>query len=121
MKVAGKVFAVTAFEPDDICMACKVTQEEFAEWTEREGVIQAPYFAKRQWIGVEKRHSLTQADVRRLVDRSYELVVAGLTKKAQAELAGGGAVSAVRVVGKAKPASKKAKAKGKAKKAVSKR
>jgi hypothetical protein len=36
--------------------------EEFAELVERPGIIQAPYFARNQWVALETEDALTAAE-----------------------------------------------------------
>jgi len=85
-KVGGKMYAVTPLEPAPVLLSFKCTPEEFAELTERPGIIPAPYMARAQWVGLESDEALSGAEIKRLLKRSYELVFAKLTKKAQAEL-----------------------------------
>jgi predicted DNA-binding protein (MmcQ/YjbR family) len=85
-KVAGKVFAVAALAPSKTVLAFKVEPQEFADLVERPGVIQAPYFAKTQWVALERQDALPRPDVQKLLTRSYTLVVSKLPKKTQAEL-----------------------------------
>jgi predicted DNA-binding protein (MmcQ/YjbR family) len=47
-KVAEKMFAVTPLEPAKTCLAFKCAPEDFAELTERPGIIPAPYMARAQ-------------------------------------------------------------------------
>lgn len=87
-KVAGKLYAITSLEPSEIWLTVKVPTEEFAELTEREGVSQAAYMAKGQWISLANEDVFTAAELRRLIRQSYDLVVAKLPKKTRASLAG---------------------------------
>src|SRR3954468_5065865 len=85
-KVGGKMYAVTPLEPAPVCLSFKCTPEDFAELTERPGIIPAPYMARAQWVALEADDALTAAEIKRYLKRSYELVFAKLTKKLQAEL-----------------------------------
>jgi len=87
-KVGGKMFAVTALEPRGVYLSCKCTPEEFGELTDFPGIIPAPYLARAQWIALEREDALPAAEIKRLLRKSYDLVFAKLTKKAQAALAG---------------------------------
>jgi len=87
-KVGGKMYAVTPLEPAPVLLSFKCTPEEFAELTERPGIIPAPYMARAQWVGLESDEALSGAEIKRLLKRSYELVFAKLTIKVQAELRG---------------------------------
>ena len=85
-KVAGKVFAIAALAPAKTVLAFKIDPQEFAELVERPGVIQAPYFAKTQWVALESEGALARAEIQKRLTRSYELVFDKLPKKTQAEL-----------------------------------
>ena len=87
-KVGGKVFALRAVREraDGTSIVFKVVEESFEILTSIDGIGQAPYFAKRQWVSVSDSANLPDADLRTYVERSYRLVAKGLTKKARAEL-----------------------------------
>src|SRR5690242_21208373 len=85
-KVGGKMYAVTSLEPAAVCLSFKCTPEDFADLTERPGIIPAPYMARAQWVGLESDDALSAAEIKRYLKRSYELVFAKLTKKMQVEL-----------------------------------
>ena len=82
-KVAGKIFAILALEPGGQFLSFKSTPEEAAELVERPGIIPAPYLARAHWVALEDEDALSAAETRRLLSRSYELVVAKLPKAAQ--------------------------------------
>ena len=85
-KVADKIFAILALEPGGQFLSFKSTPDEAAELVERPGVIPAPYLAKAHWVALETEDALSAAEIKRLVARSYELVVAKLPKAKQAAL-----------------------------------
>ncbi len=80
-KVAGKMFAITPLEPARVWLSLKVTPENFAELTERPGVIPAPYLARAKWIALESRDAFSFAELATLLRSSYDLVVAKLPRK----------------------------------------
>ncbi|UYN98419.1 MAG: MmcQ/YjbR family DNA-binding protein [Devosia sp.] len=83
-KVGGKVFCLLSdTAPHRIVLKCGETS--FDILSEIEGVEQAAYFAKRQWVSIEPG-ALPEGDVLAYATRSHELVAAGLTKKLRAEL-----------------------------------
>ena len=86
-KVGGKMFAVTPTEPAPVWLSLKVTPEQFAELTERPGIIPAPYLARAKWIALESRDALTPSELAPLLRASYDLVVAKLPRKARESLA----------------------------------
>jgi predicted DNA-binding protein (MmcQ/YjbR family) len=85
-KIGGKMYVGLPLSPGRICLSFKCTPEEFAELTERPGIIPAPYAARAHWVALETSDALPRAEVKRLVGSSYRLVFAKLTKKAQAQL-----------------------------------
>ena len=87
-KVGGKVFALlTTGMHDDIArIVFKVAEESFEILTAINGIAQAPYFAKRQWVSVSETADLPDKDLRTYIERSYRLVAKGLTKKLRVEL-----------------------------------
>jgi len=87
-KVGGKMFAVMPMEPARVWLSFKVSPEEFAELTERAGIIPAPYMARAMWVAMEEEGALPRGEVIRLLSQSRDLVFGKLTKRMQAELTG---------------------------------
>src|SRR5271157_1464196 len=71
-KVGGKMFAVTRLEPGPVWLSLKANPENYAELTERPGVIPAPYLARAKWIALESPDALPTADISQLLRESYE-------------------------------------------------
>ncbi len=87
--IGRKMFCVLNLEPqrgDRSLVAFKATPEEFAELTEREGMIPAPYMARNHWVSLEDYNTLPGRELEERIARSYELVKATLLKKVQAAL-----------------------------------
>src|SRR5438445_61073 len=82
-KVGGKMFAVTPLEPAPVCLSFKVSPESFAELTERQNIIPAPYLARAQWVALQTRDALTRDELSRLLRESYEIDFGTLLKKTQ--------------------------------------
>ena len=85
-KVAGKMYLIAAMEPGPTSMSFKSTPEEFADLVELPGVIPAPYMARNHWVALEDEDALPPAEIKRLIRRSYDLVVEKLPKKTRAAL-----------------------------------
>ncbi len=102
-KVGGKMFAVTPLEPAPVCLSFKTSPENFAELTERPGIIPAPYLARAQWVALQTRDALPAEELARLLRDSYDMVFARLPKKTRD------------AVSSAKPAPRKARSKKRAK------
>ena len=87
LMVGEKIFCLTEF--DEGCpVALKVTEERFDELTARDGITQAPHWAKRKWVAVVRRNALNMAEWKAIIDDSYALVKAGLTKQQRAAIDG---------------------------------
>jgi predicted DNA-binding protein (MmcQ/YjbR family) len=82
-KVAGKMFAVAALEPSKVWLSMKCTPDDFAELTERPGIVPAPYMARAQWVGLESDEAMSAAELKKYLKKSYETVVAKLPQKAR--------------------------------------
>ena len=83
--VAGKMFAVMCtLGPERGRLSFKVEPDRFLELTEQPGIAPAPYAARAFWISVIEPEKFAQVELAAFVRRSYELVRAGLPKKAQA-------------------------------------
>jgi predicted DNA-binding protein (MmcQ/YjbR family) len=87
-KVGGKVFAIGVLEESGPAFTFKVTQFAYEIMRAEPGVRPAPYLAARgmTWLQRTDATSLSDDDLRRYLKQSYELVVAGLTRKARAAL-----------------------------------
>jgi predicted DNA-binding protein (MmcQ/YjbR family) len=87
-QVAAKTFAVVPLEPGSgNFLTIKATPEEYAELIELPGVVPAPYAARNHWAAIETEDALPAQEVKRLIRRSYDILVATLPKKTQAKLA----------------------------------
>lgn len=82
-RISEKIFAVTVLEPAKVWLSFKCSAENFAELTERAGIIPAPYMARNQWIALETKEALQREELRGLLRESYDLVFGKLPKKIQ--------------------------------------
>jgi len=86
-KVMGKLFALTDVEALPLTVNLKCDPDLAVELRERCPAVQPGYHMnKTHWNTVELDGSLTDDEVKQMIDHSYELVVRGLTKRAQAAL-----------------------------------
>ena len=84
-KVGGKVFCLLS-DAAPLRLVFKCGEQSFDILTALEGVAQASYLAKRQWVSVIQEAPLDDNDLSAYIARSHALVAAGLTKKLRAEL-----------------------------------
>jgi predicted DNA-binding protein (MmcQ/YjbR family) len=87
-KASGKIFAIAALEPHDVWLSFKADPEAFADLTERPNVIPAPYLARAKWVALETQDAIAANELRELIQKSYDLVVAKLPGKAREKLMG---------------------------------
>src|SRR5215475_4481950 len=86
-KIGGKMFAVIGLDIGPVSQfSFKCTPEEFAELTELDGIIPAPYAARYHWVAVQKAGALKQAEIKRLIKDAYETVKEKFAKKTLARL-----------------------------------
>jgi predicted DNA-binding protein (MmcQ/YjbR family) len=85
-KVGGKIYAIVALEPGDVWLSLKVAPEDFAELSERPGIVPAPYLARAGWLALESEDTLPAPELKRLLRQAHDLVFAGLPRKTRAAL-----------------------------------
>jgi predicted DNA-binding protein (MmcQ/YjbR family) len=101
-RISGKIFAVTVLEPAKVWLSFKCSAENFAELTERAGVIPAPYMARAQWVALETKDALPKEELASLLRESYDFVFAKLPRKTREAL-----LQPTRSRAKQKPVSRK--------------
>jgi predicted DNA-binding protein (MmcQ/YjbR family) len=84
--VGEKIYLITS--PDQVppTASFKVTEEDFDTLCEREGINQARYFAKRQWVSLDNISLLNKEEWEKYVALSHLLVASKLTRKKRVEL-----------------------------------
>ena len=89
-RIGNKMFAVLALEDNQKdhghCMSFKCTPEKFAELTERQGIVPAPYVARYHWVALESFGALKNSELKPLLKTAYELVRDKLPKKVKDKL-----------------------------------
>jgi predicted DNA-binding protein (MmcQ/YjbR family) len=83
--VAGKMFCLADLKAP-LQVSFKVPTEEFFHLTATAGIIQAPYFARMQWVLVQDESRFTTDEWAHYLKQSYELVIAKLPKKTRESL-----------------------------------
>lgn len=87
-KVMGKMFALTGLEYNPAKANLKCDPERSVELREEyDGLIYPGYhMSKLHWNTIELERNLPESLIRELIDHSYDLVVAKLTRKVRAQL-----------------------------------
>ena len=75
-KVGGKIFAMIEVSSVPQRLVFKCDPEKFAELTEREGVVPAPYVGRYKWVMLEALDVLSRPEVEELIGESYAMVSA---------------------------------------------
>jgi predicted DNA-binding protein (MmcQ/YjbR family) len=80
-KVMNKMFTLTPLD-DAFCFSVKTDPEEAESLKERYPCISAArYMDKKHWVMVRPDASIDDHTMKKLIDRSYELVVQKMTRK----------------------------------------
>lgn len=87
-KIGGKLFAVVGKGDGGNTVTFKATEMGFEILSDSPGLRPAPYMASRglKWIQHYGEPGLSDDSLREHIRLSYDMVVAGLTKKKRAEL-----------------------------------
>ncbi len=85
-KVGGKMFAITPLEPAPVWLSFKASPEHFAELTERQNIIPAPYLARAQWVALENKDAVPAEELAGLLRNSYDMIFAKLPRKTRESL-----------------------------------
>ncbi|MDG1169323.1 MAG: MmcQ/YjbR family DNA-binding protein [Sulfitobacter sp.] len=87
-KIGGKVFAVVGMGQSGNTVTFKASQMAFEILSDSPGLRPAPYMASRglKWIQHYSEPGLSDDSLRDHIRASYDMVVAGLTRKKRREL-----------------------------------
>jgi len=87
-KVGGKVFAICGWAEDADAFTFKVSDIAFEVLRDQPGIRPAPYLAARgfKWLQHYGEPGLSDTELRHHITLSYDMIVAGLTRKKRAEL-----------------------------------
>lgn len=86
-RIGNKMFAVVALDAaSDHRMSFKCTPEVFAELTERDGIVPAPYVARYHWVALERFNALPERELKELLGNAYRLILEKLPRKARTQL-----------------------------------
>ncbi len=86
-RIGNKMFAILALDAaSDHRMSFKCTPEVFAELTEREGIVPAPYVARYHWVALERFDALPERELKELLRNAYQLILEKLPRKLKTQL-----------------------------------
>lgn len=82
--VARKMFAIFILDADGkpTDLWCKVDQDLFLSYTGQPGIRPAPYLARAGWIGLTRK-AMSDAQAKKMLSRSRDLIFAKLPKRVQ--------------------------------------
>jgi predicted DNA-binding protein (MmcQ/YjbR family) len=84
-KVGEKTYVFAGLNPPH-GISIKCNEEDFYALIEREGIKPAAYVGRFKWVSVPSLKHLPDRELRRLIRKSYDEVVAKLPKKVRASL-----------------------------------
>jgi len=86
-KVMNKMFALIPLDENQLSISLKCDPEKAIQIREHySSVVGAWHFNKKHWNSVHVDGTIEVKKIKEWIDHSYDLIVAGLTKKAKAEL-----------------------------------
>jgi len=85
--VGSKMFCVTGADSIAGGLSLKCTPEKFDELIEREGIDPAAYVGRYKWVRIADLEAVTTAELKSLVEQSYQLVFDKLPPKVKKALA----------------------------------
>lgn len=83
--VLGKIFFAVSLDDQPLRGTGKVGEEAFELWIDRPAFMQAPYFAKRQWVTCTNLDTLSESEGKAFIDLSYQLITSRFSKKIRQE------------------------------------
>ena len=85
-RIGGKIFAAVDLGSPSSSLSFKCTPEEFAMLIELDGISPARYTARYHWFTLERSGALSEAETKKLIRKSYEMVLSKLPKKVRDEI-----------------------------------
>jgi predicted DNA-binding protein (MmcQ/YjbR family) len=87
-RIGGKIYAGVGLETHDSAphqLSFKCTPEMFSELIEKDGIVPAPYTARYHWVALQRFDALKDAEIKRLIEASYEMVLSKLPKRIKSQ------------------------------------
>jgi len=85
--VGEKMYAILALDQQPPHLCFKTTPEQFAQLTQQDGVIPAPYLARYAWVTLTRLDALPETLLISLLRESYQMVLKKLPKSVRLALA----------------------------------
>src|SRR2546430_421105 len=92
-KVGGRMYAVTPLEPAPVWLSFKASPEKFAELTERQDIVPAPYLARAPWVALQTREARRREELADRLGESYEMFWTKLSTRGRGAIGRGGSAS----------------------------
>lgn len=84
--IGTKMFCVAFVDTEQNATVAFKIDDDFLSFTDRNGFIPAPYMARAKWVQITDLKKISDAELKALIKRSYDLVALKLTKKLRGEL-----------------------------------
>jgi predicted DNA-binding protein (MmcQ/YjbR family) len=88
-KVGGKCFAIANLGSVGNVISFKCSPEQFAELTEQDGIMPAPYLARAHWVALETFEALRARELQERLTAAHQHVFDKLSKKLRQQLESG--------------------------------
>ncbi|MGY4384844.1 putative DNA-binding protein (MmcQ/YjbR family) [Pedobacter sp. UYP24] len=79
--IEEKIFVLSSLEDGALCFKCD--PDDFDSLVGRNGIKQAPHFARRQWVAVENLEVMPDGELKERIRQSRALVLKKLSRKVQ--------------------------------------
>lgn len=79
--IEEKIFVLSSLEDGNLCFKCD--PDDFDALVARNGIMQAPHFARRQWVALDNLDVMPEAELKERVAQSRALVLKKLSRKVQ--------------------------------------
>jgi predicted DNA-binding protein (MmcQ/YjbR family) len=83
--IGEKIYCLTSLD-EEFSVSVKVNEEDFHELVMREGITQAPHFARNQWVNIKDPGALSPEEWNELLSGAYKIIKAKLSRKLQEKL-----------------------------------
>ena len=83
--IGTKLYCLFSLD-EEFSVSLKVSEEDFHELVNRNGINQAPYFARNQWLNIKDPAALSEDEWHSLLKDAYRLIKLKLPRRLQEEL-----------------------------------
>jgi predicted DNA-binding protein (MmcQ/YjbR family) len=86
LNVCDKMYFITTPDANPINASVKVSDEDFDDYLEKEGVRKAPYLGRYKWIEIDDIHRFSVCEWESILSEAHQLIETKLSAKKRKEL-----------------------------------